>query len=820
MLNKGTSISTGRERPAGIQHGKDTLARLLGGSRVFRWILLASVTAVFILALYPSSTVPRIAFEVGDVADRDIKATRDFLFTDLAATEAKKRQAAEEVLTVYDYNAALLPALSARVDSAFADLRTLIESAAAVPRAIDRQLADPKPRAPVAGESANSLKERVWQQKSDFSNKLGIEVSKGAYALLFEKGFDQEIADLIGQILVGVLQQGVVANKALLLKEAGRGIVLRDVETQDEQKVKELRPFYGFDQAQSMIRIDGQQMLKGYGYNLRNLIVDFSQQLVQPNITLNRNETEERKRSAADKVNPVLLTVKSGEMLLREGERVTENQLVKLNALQEQLEPGGRIHTVIGAALLLICLLVGGFKLCEENIGRTVREQNRALLFMALLLVALLLVAQSSSLLVDSLSANRASQITSGSMIYGLPLASGPMVVCLCLGWELALAFSVLLAVCSAIIFQSDLTLFLYFLMNGALAAYWIRDCRERKVFVKAGTKLGLVNALIVTAIHVFNGELSGLRLPWDWVFAFLGGIGSGIVTAGIVPLAEIAFDFTTDIKLLELANLDRPILKKLLLEAPGTYHHSVVVGSMVEAAASEIGANPLLAKVCGYYHDIGKLRKPLYFIENQSDGKNLHDRLAPSMSSLILVAHVKAGVEIARDNRLGQTIVDTIEQHHGTSLITYFYNKAIQRKGEEAVNIDDFRYPGPRPQSRETALVMLADQVEAASRSVSNPTPSRIRGLVQKLINKTFSDGQLDNCELTLKDLHEIAKSFTKILTAMYHYRIEYPESRLADGEKGKNGSSDRQQTNGLQRVKSENPEGRTGHLRRLGQS
>lgn len=819
-MYKGAPLSNGKERPAGLQHGRETLARLVGENRGFRWVLLAAVTAAFVMTLYPRSTVPQEEFTVGDIADRDIKAPRDFLFADLSATEAKRRQVAEEVLTVYDYNTALLPELGERVQTSFADLRALIEAPSNPPGAGGRQLADPKPGAPPAHAQAHTPQEIVWKRKNEFADKLGIEVSKGAYALLYEKGFDREIPDLIQQILGGVLQQGVVANKALLLKEAGRGIVLREVVTQDEQRIKELRPFYGFDQAQAMIRIDGQQMLKGYGYNLRNLIVDFSQQLVQPNITLNRNETEERKRRAAEKVEPVLLAVKSGEMLLREGERVTETQLAKLKALHAQMKPDGHLPVASGGALLLICLLAGSFKLCEARFGSGVREQNRALLFLAILLIALLFVTHASALLTDLLAANKGSQIVASSLIYSIPLASGPMVVSLCLGWELALAFAAVLAVCAAFVFQSDLTVFLYFLMNGCLAAYWIRDCRERKVFVKAGAKLGALNVVIVTAIHIFSGELSGFRLPWEWLFAFLGGLGSGVVTAGIVPLVEIAFDYTTDIKLLELANLDRPILKKLLIEAPGTYHHSVVVGSMVEAAASEIGANPLLAKVCGYYHDIGKLKKPLYFIENQSDGKNVHDRLAPSMSGLILVAHVKTGVEIARVNRLGQAIIDTIQQHHGTSLITYFYDKAVQQRGEDAVNIDDFRYPGPRPQSRETALVMLADQVEAASRSVSNPTPSRIRGLVQNLINKNFSDGQLDNCELTLKDLHKIAKSFTKILTAMYHYRIEYPENRSEDAEKSKNGSSDRQQTNVLQRVKSENPEERPGHLKRLGQS
>ncbi|MEA1948254.1 MAG: HDIG domain-containing protein, partial [Thermodesulfobacteriota bacterium] len=325
---------------------------------------------------------------------------------------------------------------------------------------------------------------------------------------------------------------------------------------------------------------------------------------------------------------------------------------------------------------------------------------------------------------------------------------------------------------------------------------------------------------ILVTIIDAYLGGYSISKLLWDWAFAFAGGVGAGIVTAGITPLVEIAFGYTTDIKLLELANLDQPILRRLMIEAPGTYHHSVVVGTMVEAAASEIGANSLLAKVCGYYHDIGKIKKPLYFIENQTNGINRHDKLAPSMSSLILISHIKDGVEIARKNKLGQVIIDTIRQSHGTSLISFFYEKAKQLKGEDAVNIDNFRYPGPKPQTREAGLVMLADMVEAASRTLANPTPSKIQGLVQNLINKAFSDGQLDDCELTLKDLHKIAKSFYNILSGMYHHRIEYPEKPLLGNGKEKNGSPVRQQTKQIQDISEKNTTKGQSHLKRLGLS
>jgi putative nucleotidyltransferase with HDIG domain len=223
---------------------------------------------------------------------------------------------------------------------------------------------------------------------------------------------------------------------------------------------------------------------------------------------------------------------------------------------------------------------------------------------------------------------------------------------------------------------------------------------------------------------------------------------------------------------------------------------------------------------VCGYYHDIGKLKQPLYFIENQSDGRNKHDKLAPSMSALILIAHVKNGVEIAREHKLGQLIIDTTQQHHGTSLISYFYEKAKAVKGEDAVNIDDFRYPGPRPQTREAGLVMLADVVEAASRTLENPTPSRIQGLVQNLINKIFSDGQLDYCELTLKDLHRIARSFNKILNGIHHHRIEYQDSANMTSGRAKNGSADRKPARPPQAVKAKDAYDRQAHFKRLGLS
>jgi putative nucleotidyltransferase with HDIG domain len=291
----------------------------------------------------------------------------------------------------------------------------------------------------------------------------------------------------------------------------------------------------------------------------------------------------------------------------------------------------------------------------------------------------------------------------------------------------------------------------------------------------------------MIFSYYLISGDPLKMALLSDLIMGFLGGAFTSVLVLGIAPIVESFFGYTTDIKLLELANMDNPILKDVILQAPGTYHHSVIVGTLAEAGAKSIAANPLLARVSAYYHDIGKLKKPLYFIENAGGADNKHDHLAPSMSSLILISHVKDGVELARENHLGRRIAHIIQQHHGTSLISYFYQKAKEKENPEMglLNEEDFRYPGPKPQTKEAGIVMLADAVEAASRTLSEPTPSRIRGLVQRITNSIFLDGQLEECELTLKDLQKIEESFSRILTAIFHQRIDYPAPPTSESPK-----------------------------------
>jgi putative nucleotidyltransferase with HDIG domain len=805
-----------------VEKGKASFNWLLDNNIRIRWGLLILSTILFIIILYPSLVITKHRYSLGDVVDRDIKASEDFFIEDQAATEKNRQQAVAAVLTVYDFDANLANKLKNNVEQAFSDLRTLIEP----PQNETLQESEDRTSlVEIAPEEKKPLLETLVREKQgQFEETIGMSVSKGAFEALAKEKFSKNIANLIVKILTKILSNGVVTNKEILLREQDKGIILRDVATKKEKIEVNLNQFYGLNQAKAMVRTIGQADFKDLDYPLKNLVVDFVQELLQPNITLNRSETQERQNKMATEIKPVLYKIKSGEMLLREGARVTELDLLKLKALQTQTRNEQILLRSLGAAMLLMCLAMTIYILHFNDHSLTTNYNTKNLFLIASLALTFFFVAEISAWFSELLTQNSPLPIPQSSIYFGIPLASSAMIICLFLGLKAAVPMALMMAIGFGFIFQNRFEMFLYFLISGTMAAYWLRDCRERKVFVSAGTKLGILNVVLATAVNFYLGELSSSKLVWDWAFAFMGGLVAGILTAGIVPLIEIAFDYTTDITLLELAQLDRPIMRRLMIEAPGTYHHSVIVGSLVEAAATEIGANPLLAKVCGYYHDIGKIKKPLYFIENQTDGKNKHDKLAPSMSSLILIAHIKDGVEIARENKLGHLITDTIRQHHGTSQIKYFYEKAKQLKGEDSVKVDDFRYPGPKPQTKEAGLVMLADVVEAASRTLENPTPSRIQGRVQNLINQIFSDGQLDACELTLKDLHNIAKSFNKILNAIHHHRIEYSESRAAGNghEKGKlkSGSSDRQQAKHPQNRKEEASANGESHLKRLGLS
>ncbi|OGX15841.1 MAG: hypothetical protein A2166_01625 [Omnitrophica WOR_2 bacterium RBG_13_41_10] len=337
---------------------------------------------------------------------------------------------------------------------------------------------------------------------------------------------------------------------------------------------------------------------------------------------------------------------------------------------------------------------------------------------------------------------------------------------------ELALLVGFVSSVTVAYLVGNNFLIGLLFFSSGLVSSMLVFRARRRIVIIRAGFIAGLIQVLSLLCIEHFH-----IYQPNRYLVLFLNGIASSIVVVGILPVFEYLFKTVTNVSLLELTDLNHPLLARMVLETPGTYHHSLIVGNLSEAACSAIGANALLARIGAYYHDIGKLEKPLYFSENQDLPASKHDALTPTISKLIIMNHVKEGIEIAHKYKLNPRIVDFIQQHHGTSLVYYFYRRALENIEEDGeIKEEGFRYPGPKPKTKEAAVVLLADSTEAAVRALKEALPATVEEVVHKIINNKFIDGQLDECDLTLKDLEKIAVAFIRLLSAIYHSRLTYP--------------------------------------------
>lgn len=359
-----------------------------------------------------------------------------------------------------------------------------------------------------------------------------------------------------------------------------------------------------------------------------------------------------------------------------------------------------------------------------------------------------------------------------------MPLASASMLVAILLNLRISIIITIILAISFGVINDFSFECFFVGLANGLAGAYVMQNVRVRLDITKAGIFRVLpITVAAIVIVGLFKGQNPFLKENIHLVlFGVINGFLCTFIVLSVLPFLEKFFSRTTNIRLLELADFNQPLLKRLMLESPGTYHHSLVIASLAEQSAEIIGANSLLCRVGAYYHDVGKLVKPEYFIENQIAMGNAHDVLSPSMSSLILISHVKEGVALANEYNIDEDVINFIAMHHGTSRIHYFYHRALEKSPEAKIEEEDYRYPGPKPRTKETAIVMLADAVEAASRSLQEPTHPRLKDLVGKICNNKFIDGQFDECPITLADLRSIADTMVHNLASIYHARVEYP--------------------------------------------
>lgn len=753
-----------------------------------RLILLLLTSLVLTLILLPSQHLTTALYQPGEIAASDIRATQDYLLEDKELTRQLRAKAELTTPQVYTFN-----------DQIPAELARVIARALAVVRD--------------ANARQTSLREALLPI-------LDVSLSDAELRAISRIRNDKLLLADLERQLNGVYRQRVVLDAKVFLADTLRGVELQDTKGISIGKVDQHTPFLDIAVARTTIQTS---RLSGAASSAdARTILQLVARIMKPNLYFNQEASETLKKHLLEGVRPVLYKVQKGEMIVRVGERVSQEQAQKLQMIYQASH--GRVTVAIGLGIfgLVLLLFYFPYRFACKNI-RKFNPTNRDILAMALLIVGNLLLFKLALLVSANIGAAFPT-VAAGSYYYLFPFAAGAMMVRILLNSEVALVYCAMMAPLLGILFNSNMFVMVYALLGSVVGAHGVRQCQDRGVIYTAGLKVMVVNLAMGFCFQTMNGALFSLQTVYVAAFAMIGALLSSMLVSAFTPLFETLFHYTTNIKLLELANLNSPLLRDLMVKAPGTYHHSVVVGNLVEAAAEAIGANPLMARVAAYYHDIGKIAKPLYFIENMQGGENRHDKLSPHMSALILISHVKEGEALAREKRLGQPIIDIIRQHHGTTLIKFFYEKAKAQHDGSGPQVDEqeFRYPGPKPQTREAGLVMLADAVEAASRTLVNPTPDRIQGMVQKLINRIFSDGQLDECELTLKNLHEIAKSFNRILCAIFHHRIDYPEPvhKGTNGGKKPHADSGKEQPDKAQSAAAPAQKGGSDDLKRLGMS
>ena len=724
-------------------------------SRRNRSILLVSTALVLTLTILPDQHISNISYKIGDIAKSDIRVTQDLLVEDKALTEQRRKNAANNAPVVYNLNDQVTGVINDKLQQALAIIH---------------------PGRDIKAEPS------IPQLRAKLTPLLDTDLSEAEILALTRIKSDKILLASAAELLSELYQRKIVLDEKVFQTDTRRGLEISD---------NNGHPIGGdFSSGVTDIgearRIVAKWEFKGVGTSSDNIRISaIISRILLPNLFYNREATEVRSRSAMEAVRPVLFKLQKGEMVVRVGERITPEQGHKLEAVFGNKQSGSRLFTAFGTFSLILVLFYFPYRFACKNI-RKFNPTNKDVVIISLLITLSFIFFKTALLITRNIGPVFPS-IDASSYFYLFPFAAGAMIVRIFINSEVALVYCAILAPLLGIMFENNMLVVIYSLLGSIVGAHGVRHCTSRGTVYAAGLKISIVSLALALSFQTFNNAIFTTQTLYVAFFAILSGFISAGFVSSFIPLVETLFQYTTDIKLLELANLNSPVLRELMVKAPGTYHHSVVVGNLVESAAESIGANPLLARVAAYYHDIGKAAKPLYFIENQAGEENRHDKLTPSMSALILISHIKEGAELAREKRLGQPIIDIIRQHHGTALIKFFYERAksLAVVSGQVVEEKDFRYPGPKPQTREAGIVMLADCVEAASRTLVNPTPDRIQGLVQKLINNVFIDGQLDECELTLKNLHEIARSFTGILNGIFHHRIDYPEPADKGGDR-----------------------------------
>ena len=730
------------------------------------------LAALLTLEFFETAPVPlgaRLPQE-GEIADRSYKAPSDVKILDREATDELRRVAAEGAPVVYDFDERTSTVLRERLRDAFAAGRAALASEAA------EQQAETNP--------VLAFREALGEE----------ELPDAGLELLVQKQFPEANERTLIALATPLAARMVVDDAAVLAGHAQkRVIIVRELGSGTERRLAGPESVLSLEAARELLRKQAAQLLGERPSRERRTLTEFAEALLRPNTNFNLRATDERRQAIEADVKEVTITLRKGEIIVRDGDPITAHHVWILEGIREQARTTSQIEIFIGVAALLLTLLTVIWRFGSASIQGFPREAKDAV-FLLFGLVVTAFGTRVALFLCDAIGARPelAPLLPHGTdaLYFVIPLAAAAMLVRLVQSAETAALFAVLVAIIAGLQVRGEVGYALFALVGSLVAARGAARVTQRGTLLRAGLRVGVANVVVVGGLALLRGSIEPLPTLFSMGLGLLAGLLSGVLVSGLAPVVETIFGFTTDVKLLELANREQAVLRELELRAPGTYHHCMMVGHLAEKAAEVIGANALLAKVAGYYHDIGKMRRPHFFVENVTahGGKNRHEKLSPSMSARIIQAHVKDGLELGRQHKLVRPIMNGIAQHHGTSIIRFFFEKAkeqVDPEKEQTVEEHDYRYPGPKPQTREAGILMLADSVEAAARTLADTSPARIQQLVQRVINNYFRDGQLDECSLTLRDLHAIARSLIDTLSAIRHGRIDYPESTDAEGRR-----------------------------------
>ena len=739
---KETRRPKGRSRRRALQD--------LAFSSPLPWGLLFSIVLALLIAPGLSFRPPR--YEKGAIATVDLKAPYDFSYEDEDTTRARRNEAEAAVPEVHDFN-----------NRAAFFARTRIAAGFEVGRGLEE--------ASPADEAARPT------LFSDVRAAFEVPLTDADFTFLQEQEFNADIEQALSDIVANMLQRQIVESKDRLLA-AGRPITRRDEISDIGSLVRDFSRVFTIDDAQRQLE-ERAALLTDLGPTLRKKVAQVGGLFIEPTLTFNFAETQELRRTAREEVAPVFFHIRKGRVIVRAGDEIDEGVLRQLEVLSDAAGERWQFASVTGAFILSAILFYCLWQLLRP-VRPTIAWKRRSFALVGLVVVFQLALARILFFVFSTVGEGIVTPPFNNvsSYQYLVPLAAVAVLVSLLENASTALVASVVFSVAHGLM-TGNLQLGVFSLLSCLGAILGMVQYKQRTALIKTGAFVGSVNLVIVLGIDLLTERFEPVAtFGFDLLCALLSGAGVAIVVSFLLPALESLFDRTTDIKLLELSNNNIPMLRQLALEAPGTYHHSVVVGSLAESAAESIGANAVFCRTAALYHDIGKLRKVDYFVENQYGGANRHDRLSPQMSALIIASHVKEGIEMGKEVHLPPEIVDIIPQHHGTKLITYFYEKAKENHdpalGE--VREAEFRYPGPKPQTKEAGIIMIADAVEAASRTLEDPSPARLKGVIRQIIDYIFLDGQLDECDLTLRDLEGISQSFLRVLMGIYHHRVSYP--------------------------------------------